>query len=152
MRDPAYFRIREPKGVDLLRPLQEAFKRGTKRSRVRLLAIVCEKGHLLLEVFPSNAGPVILHQTRSIVATTEGVFLERKSSRRGLIQKAELLAQRNQSVPVNCRCHEEMMSVTTADVWEYLRTGRRRVVRKPAGPSQGLKTIPRADNGAPERL
>lgn len=43
--------------VDALRPVFDALRRGTKRSRLRLLVYVCERGHTLLEVFPTAAGP-----------------------------------------------------------------------------------------------
>lgn len=43
-----------------IRPTLEAFKRGTKRSKLRVLVIVCAEGHTLLEVFPTSSGSVAL--------------------------------------------------------------------------------------------
>lgn len=43
-----------------LRPALDAFRRGTKRSRLRLFVAVCDYGHTLLEVFPTAAGPAAL--------------------------------------------------------------------------------------------
>lgn len=47
-----------------LRPALDAFRRGTKRSRLRVFAAVCRNGHTLLEVFPTSAGPVALWASR----------------------------------------------------------------------------------------
>lgn len=46
--------------VPALAPLLEAFRRGTKRSRLRLLVAVCPRGHTLAEVFPTSAGPYVV--------------------------------------------------------------------------------------------
>lgn len=43
-----------------LQPIFDAFRRGTKRSRLRLLSAVCANGHTLLEVFPTPEGAVAL--------------------------------------------------------------------------------------------
>ncbi len=47
-----------------LRPVLDAFRRGTKRSRLRLLVVVCPAGHTLLEVFPTTAGATALWEGR----------------------------------------------------------------------------------------
>lgn len=45
-------------------PLLQAFARGTRRSRLRLLVAVCPQGHTLLEVFPTSAGARVLWRER----------------------------------------------------------------------------------------
>ena len=47
-----------------LQSLGEAFKRGTRRSKLRLLAVVCPADHLLLEVFPTCHGPLAIARQR----------------------------------------------------------------------------------------
>ena len=51
--------MKPPDEVEALRGVREALVRGTRRSRLRILAVVCSRaGHTLLEVFPTPAGPV----------------------------------------------------------------------------------------------
>jgi len=47
-----------------LRSLEEAWKRGTKRSKLRQLEVVCPADHLLVEVFPSSHGPLAIAKQR----------------------------------------------------------------------------------------
>jgi hypothetical protein len=47
-----------------LRSLGEAFKRGTRRSKLRQLVVVCPADHLLLEVFPTSDGPLVIARQR----------------------------------------------------------------------------------------
>lgn len=59
--------LRDPADVDELQPLLRAMKRGTRRSRLRQLEVVCrEHGRLLAEVYPTGAGPVLLGRGRLI--------------------------------------------------------------------------------------
>lgn len=45
-------------------PLLAAFARGTRRSRLRQLVVVCPAGHALVEVFPTGVGPVAVWRRR----------------------------------------------------------------------------------------
>lgn len=47
-------------------PLLAAFARGTKRSRLRQLVVVCPAGHTLIEVFPTQAGPYAVWRTMTV--------------------------------------------------------------------------------------
>jgi hypothetical protein len=58
--------------MEALRPTMDAFRRGTKRSRLRLTQVVCPKGHTLLEVFPTRGGPVALWARRERVDIRAG--------------------------------------------------------------------------------
>lgn len=52
--------VRAAVDIPELQPLFDALRRGTKRSRLRLLVVVCSAGHTLLEVFPTTTGPIAL--------------------------------------------------------------------------------------------
>ncbi len=56
---------RRAEEVPALRPILDALRRGTKRSKLRLLVVVCPAGHTLLEVFPTSVGPVALWDSRN---------------------------------------------------------------------------------------
>ena len=51
--------MRQPlEEVEALRSIRDALARGTKRSRLRILTVVCPSdGHALVEVFPTPVGP-----------------------------------------------------------------------------------------------
>jgi hypothetical protein len=51
---------------EAMAPLLAAFARGTKRSRLRQLVVVCEKGHTLAEVFPTAQGPHAVWKQRQV--------------------------------------------------------------------------------------
>ena len=50
-----------------LQPILRAFGRGTKRSQLRALIVICPKGHTLIEVFPITARPVALWSRRELM-------------------------------------------------------------------------------------
>jgi hypothetical protein len=52
-------------------PALNAFRRGTKRSRLRVFVAACKNGHTLLEVFPTSSGPVALWSSRERWGTGE---------------------------------------------------------------------------------
>lgn len=53
-------------------PLLAAFKRGTRRSRLRQLVVVCQAGHTLIEVFPTASGPVAVWRHMTAWAMVDG--------------------------------------------------------------------------------
>jgi hypothetical protein len=53
-------RLTDPLTLPELEPILNAIKRGTRRSRLRILQIVCQNGDQLGEVFPTAAGPVLV--------------------------------------------------------------------------------------------
>ena len=50
---------------EAMAPLLSAFARGTKRSRLRQLVVVCPSGHNLVEVFPTTAGLHVVWKHRA---------------------------------------------------------------------------------------
>ena len=53
-------RLTDPLTLPELEPILNAIKGGTRRSRLRILQIVCQNGDQLGEVFPTAAGPVLV--------------------------------------------------------------------------------------------
>jgi hypothetical protein len=102
---------------------------GTKRSTYRLLRVACpECQGLLLEVFPSPAGPVVMGRRDLLLGFEDtpmtGPFLPR---RRGEWVK-QLIPDDYPDVPIRlaCQCREAHVSV--AWIHEQLTSGRRRVI------------------------
>ena len=60
MTEPAWLRLADPLTLPELEPILNAIQRGTKRSRLRILQIVCQNSDQLGEVFPTAAGPVLM--------------------------------------------------------------------------------------------
>lgn len=114
-----------------LRPTLEAFRRGTKRSRLRLLAVVCSNGHTLLEVFPTADGPVALWSARERWATDPetGEIVEHRPARvvwwASFVQPVD--GADEERAWVFCRC-TEATAVDLDWVEEQLTTGARRVI------------------------
>lgn len=92
----------------------DALRRGSRRSRLRILVVVCPAGHTLLEVFPTRAGPVALWRFHTV---------------QGDRYDAERMDDdsRPESGTGVCRCTEQAPLDLDA-VAEHLAAGVRRVV------------------------
>lgn len=116
---------RPASGCEPLLPLFEAFRRGTKRARLRSLNVVCPQGHSLLEVFPTSAGPVALWSRRERY-TVEGQLHERWSE---VWEAAVLSNMLDLMLPAvaACSCHDNV-DVDLEWVQRKLNSGTVRVV------------------------
>ena len=120
-----------PDGLVALTPLLQAFSRGTKRSRLRTMVVVCPAGHALLEVYPTSAaGPVAIWKTRERWVQDEQGAPQRRPTR-ARRWEAECLdtvsPQHLNRASVVCRCsHTEAVDLEW--VIEQMLLGARRVV------------------------
>lgn len=104
-----------PDPMQALTPALDAFRRGTKRSRLRLFAAVCPSGHTLLEVFPTGSGAVALWAEPQMWGTDEAGQLVRHRPPRQSWQAAFVHQAANETdeddqsderASVFCRCTE----------------------------------------------
>jgi hypothetical protein len=134
---PLVKRVLPASETPALAPLFDAIRRGTKRSKLRQLAIVCpeeEEGHVLVEVFPTAAGSYAVWKQKGITQTPES-----RRAWRGIFRGRPEL--RWLAVPVEVDqllggfCRHEGHEVTTAEIRAHLAAGRRRVVLR-GGPQR----------------
>lgn len=96
-----------------LRSLEEAWRRGTIRSKTRQLEVVCRGDHRLAEVFPSGHGPLAIAQQRRYEASPDApVYGPHKYVSRGRVVVTMLAGLADQQVLVaECACTEARIPV-----------------------------------------
>lgn len=111
-----------------IQPVLAAFRRGTRRSSLRLLVVVCPRGHTLFEVFPTVEGPVALWASRERFATTgpEGAIVVLPTP--AITWHAQFVAwPGEQAHGMTCRCTEDCQ-IEFDWVAAQIASGARRVV------------------------
>ncbi|QOW00625.1 hypothetical protein RCF27_10265 [Rhodococcus pyridinivorans] len=117
-----------------LRPIFDALRRGTQRSRIRLLVVVCggPGAHRLLEVFPTASGPVALWEQHSRWEMHDGEIVEYDPPKRAWI--AEAVPEQDEDGDVvgplftpSCRCTRQP-DIDWLRIRSALDSGRRRIV------------------------
>jgi hypothetical protein len=107
---------------EALAPLLSAFSRGTKRSRLRQLVVVCPKGHTVAEVFPTKAGP---HVVWKQMHTWELVAGETVMTRATKWHGAPI--EEDSQIIAACRCTEQA-AIDGDHLIVWLESGQKRVV------------------------
>lgn len=97
-----------------LRPVLDALERGTKRSALRSFVGVCERGHTLVEVFPTASGAVAVWQERRMDWSDTPTF-------------ARTLVADEGGFSPRCRC-AQTRTVPWSDLLEAADSDRKRAV------------------------
>lgn len=113
MPDPVV--LRDPQQVPEMVPILNAMRRGTTRSRMRVLDIACRNNHRLAEVFGAGEHAVLFVEGMGAVALHE--------VHRPLEETLSLRAQ--------CRCSTSPIPINWIE--RQLALGRRRAIWPPIG-------------------
>lgn len=107
-----------------IEPVLAAFRRGTKRSKLRLLTVACPLGHTLLEVFPTRVGPTALWSRRERVDLSDGQVHQRWTD----VWEAEpVVGDARLQALTACSCHDNV-DVDFGWLASLLASGSRRAV------------------------
>ncbi|OBF52528.1 hypothetical protein [Mycolicibacterium monacense] len=119
---------------EAMAPLLAAFARGTKRSRLRQLVVVCPQGHTLAEIFPTSHGPHVVWKQMHTWERIDGETVMTRSIKwhGAPLQRvfdAELGVAEAVAGDISsaCRCTEQAV-IRGQDLIAWMDSGRKRVV------------------------
>lgn len=107
---------------EALAPLLSAFARGTRRSRLRQLVIVCAVGHTLAEIFPTAVGPHVVWEQMHTWELVDGeTVMTRATKWHGAPIDEDI------QISAACRCTEQA-AIDGDDLIAWLESDQKRVV------------------------